>query len=117
MSANPVLDQLNSQVAAFPTRASGEELYDYVGRFAARFSSSDRDALAAAMTDWLILRNEPKTMLAVQITSDLQLVEVRPELEALLMEIREGRVFLPFYAKPIEAALLSLQITRGHGVT
>ena len=108
MSTNPVLDQLNSEVAAFPTRASGEELYDYVGRLAARILSTNREALAAAMADWLKLRMEPKTMLAVQIASDLRLVEVRPELESLLNDVLESRVFLPYYAKPIEATLLKL---------
>lgn len=108
MSSNPVLDQLNSEVATFPARASGEELYDYIGRLSARILSKNREGLAAAMIDWLELRSEPKTMLAVQIASDLRLAETRPALESFLNDVREGRVFLPYYAKPIEATLLKL---------
>lgn len=108
MSSNPVLDQLNSEVAAFPARASGEELYDYIRRLSGRILSKNRAELAAAMVDWLELRSEPKTMLAVQIASDLRLAELKPALESFLNDVREGRIFLPYYAKAIEATLQKL---------
>mgnify|MGYP003392833049 CR=1 FL=1 len=108
MNINPVLDQLNSEVAAFPERASGEELYDYVGRVAARFAAAERESLAEAVVTWLKLRSEPKTMLAVQIASDLRLIEVRPDVQSLLNDVHAGRAFIPYYARPIEAALKNI---------
>lgn len=108
MSGNAVLDHLNAEAAAFPSRVSGEEFYSYMGRLAARYLQSDRQELTSALTNWLLLRTEPKTMLAVQIAKDLRLNEVKPELESLLTDIHNGRAFLPYYSKVVEAVIMVL---------
>ena len=44
-------------------------------------------------------------MIAVDIASKLYLNELRPEIEKLLVDVEQGKAFLPFYARPIKAAL------------
>ena len=100
-----LLQILNSEVTEFPTRASGEQLYEHIGNIAARYARTERSALVAALTNWLLLRLEPKTMIAIDIAGKLQLTELRPEIERLLIDIEQGRVFMPFYARPIKAVL------------
>ena len=105
MMRSTALEQLNAELFAFPSRASGEELYEKISRLARRIEVADREQLVSALFAWLKSRSEPKTMLALQIASDLRIVEVRSEIESLLKDVQIGRSFLPYYAKPIEAAL------------
>lgn len=103
--ANDLLQLLDDEVAGFPSRASGEQGYEYVNMIAARYVHSERPMLVAALTEWLLLRSESKTMLAVDIAGKLHLTELRPALEELLMDVEQGKAFKQFYARPIKAAL------------
>lgn len=103
--ATNLLDILDFELEEFPDRASGEQLYEYIGKQAARYSKSDRSELVVALMEWLKLRSEPKTMIALDIAGNLRLSELRPEIEMLLRDVEQGKVFLPFYAKPIRAVL------------
>ncbi len=105
MMMNDLLQLLNGEVAEFPSRASGEEGYEYINKIAGRYVTSERQKLVAALTSWLQLRSEPKTMIAVDVASKLHLNELRPEIEKLLVDVEQGKAFLPFYARPIKAAL------------
>lgn len=102
---NDLLQLLDDEVAGFPSRASGEQGYEYINKIAARYVQSERPMLVAALTEWLLLRSEPKTMLAVDIAGKLHLTELRPALEKLLVDVEQGKAFKPFYARPIKAVL------------
>jgi hypothetical protein len=103
--ANYILQILDSEVAGFPSRASGEQGYEFINRIAARYVKSERSMLIAALTDWLLLRSEPKTMIALDIAGNLNLTELRSEIEKLLEDVQNGIVFMPFYSRPIEVVL------------
>ena len=103
--ATDLLQILDAEVAGFPSRASGEQGYEYINKIAARYVKSERSNLVAALTSWLQLRSEPKTMIAVDIAGKLSLNELRIEIEKLLVDVEQGKVFLPFYARPIKAML------------
>lgn len=105
MMTNNVLQILDAEVAGFPSRASGEQGYEYINKIAARYVTSERQKLVAALSTWLHLRSEPKTMIAVDVAGKLRLSELRSELEKLLVDVEQGKAFLPFYARPIKAAL------------
>ena len=100
-----ILQVLDAEVAGFPDRASGEQLYEHINKIAARYTESERMALIAALSNWLQLRSEPKTMIAVDVSGRLCLSELRTEIENLLTDIEQRKAFLPFYAKPIKKVL------------
>ena len=103
-----LLKILDAEVAAFPNRASGEQLYEHINKIAACYVVAERQKLVAALAEWLVLRSEPKTMIAVDIVGKQHLSELRPALENLLQDVQTGSVFMPFYARPIKIALAAL---------
>ncbi len=105
MTANEIKGWLEDELANFPDRASGEELYTYLTRRTADLLETDREALVEALTAWLHLRAEPRTMLAVEMAAKHRLIELRAEVSALLDAVRDGEAFKPFYDRPILSAL------------
>lgn len=87
---------------------SGEYLEEHILMNARRFLIEDRQALIEVLQHWLSLRSEPKTMLAVVVTRELKLIELKSQLEELKKEVQAGKVFLPFYADSINEALAIL---------
>jgi hypothetical protein len=102
---NILLQLLDAEVAGFPTRASGEQGYEYMNNIVARYAVSEREELIAARKEWLLLRSEPKTMLAVDIAGKQHLRELLPELQQFLADVEQGKAFKPFYARPIQKAI------------
>lgn len=100
-----LLHVLDAEVASFPSRASGEQLYEHINKMAARYVASERRELVDALKEWLLLRSEPKTMLAVDIAGKLHLTELRPALEEVLVDVEQGKAFKSFYTRPIKAVL------------
>jgi hypothetical protein len=104
-----LLQLFESELSAYPHRASGAELYEYFNRMAARHVGTARPALVTALRAWILLKSEPRTMLAIDIAHKLRLTELRPEIERLLADVEQGKAFLSFYARPIRNALLAIE--------
>jgi hypothetical protein len=105
MTPGEVLVWLESELSEFPERAAGEELYEFLVCRTESLSRTDRTALIRALASWLILRSEPRTMLAVEIAAAHRLSELRGEIQSLLSDVQQGRAFGPHYATPIGSAL------------
>ena len=105
MTTNHLEQWLNSEVDDFPSRLSGEDLYEFVVRLSREISEDSREDFVIAMTNWLRLRSEPKTMLAVELIACHRLSELTTELEALLDDVSKGVAFKPFYDAPIKKTL------------
>lgn len=110
MTAEEILTWLEEEVANYPERAAGEELYRYLVQRTALLVRSDRQSLVEALTMWLRLRTEsgPQTMLALEIAATHHLFELRNEIENLLNDIRAGKAFLPYYEQWATRALEQL---------
>ena len=93
---------LNRIIEEFPSRASGEDLYEHLRKVSKPLVEKSREDFSTAMMKWLALRSEPKTMLAVELIGIYQLSELDRELEILRKEISEGLVFKSFYVKEID---------------
>lgn len=98
-------ETLDYAVENFPSRASGEDLYEYINKLAIKLILKSRPEFIVVMIHWIQLRSEPKTMLAVDIAGNNQLGELRGSIEELLKDVNEGKAFKPFYEKPITKAL------------
>jgi hypothetical protein len=107
MAAEEIRMWLEEEVANYPERASGEELYRYLVRRTAPLVETDRQALVKALASWLQLREEsgPQTILALEIAANHHLSELRDEIEKLLNDVRAGKAFLPYYEQWVTRAL------------
>jgi len=108
MTGEEIRAWLDDEIANFPERASGEELYAYLTRRTLGVAQTDRAAFAEALSAWLQLRSEPRTMLAVDLAAKHRLTELRSEIADLLDDVRDGEAFKPFYDRPIQEALEQL---------
>jgi len=108
-----ILKWLDSEVDSFPERASGEEFYEYFEKIAERAIEEDRNSFVDAMMQWLLLRAEPKTMIAVEMVGKYRVFELKEELEKLLSDVITGKVFKLFYERPIKRSLDKLKIDLG----
>jgi hypothetical protein len=77
--------------------------------------TTDRSSLVEALREWLLLRNDPRTMIAVRAAGELCLKDLRPTIQGLRKEISEGLLWphLPsggrrFYLSRVDNALESL---------
>jgi hypothetical protein len=71
--------------------------------------AGDREGVVEVMRDWLLLRREPQTMLAVTAIMREHLTELVLEIEALRMDVLTGSVFPRFYLGRIDEALSSVK--------
>ncbi len=113
MSACEATTWLEGELKGFPERAGGEELYRFFVRITGKPLSTDaedRQALIDALREWLGVRTEPRTMLAVEIAAAHGLSELRHDIELLLSDVKAGKAFLPFYSQTIEKALQRMSV-------
>ena len=108
MSACEATAWLESELKGFQERAGGEELYRFfvsITRKPLSTDAEDRQAIVDALHEWLGMRTEPRTMLAVEIAAAHGLSELRSDIGVLLDDVKAGKAFLPFYSQNIEKAL------------
>ncbi len=108
MNSAEIMTWLEEELAVFPERASGEELYTYLFKRTIPLVELDRESFVTALSEWLNLRSEPRTMLAVEIATKHHLKELRDDIEKLLNDVEKGRAFKSYYNDPIRDALQKL---------
>ncbi len=81
---------------------SGEYLEEHVLIRAKRIVRNDRPNLIEVLREWLALRTEPKTMLAVVVARELRLTELKQDLANLSTEINTKKTFPAFYCDEID---------------
>lgn len=109
MSKDDILAMLASDLNDPGSQKSGEYLEAHVLRHARSALASDRGGLVDAMRQWLELRREPQTMLAVSVAQETELQELAPDIERLLAEVVAGQIFQPYYADALSAAVTRLR--------
>ena len=108
MTKQEILKWLEGEVQGYPERATGNECEDFIVRLAGRVVQSDRHELVEAMRHWIIERSK-RTLLAVRIAAEHKLLELKPDIERLLEDVRAGRAFSPYYEEFITPALKGIQ--------
>ncbi|MCO6455263.1 MAG: hypothetical protein J5I93_08175 [Pirellulaceae bacterium] len=109
MSKDDILAMLASDLNDPGSQKSGEYLEEHVLRQARSAVASDRVGLVEAMRQWLELRREPETMLAVSVAEETELQELAPDIDRLLAEVVAGQVFQPYYADALRTAVARLR--------
>lgn len=83
----------------------GEYLYADINKRAKKLIFSDRNGIIDVCKYWISLREEPYTLLAVDVIMNLKIVELRPELEYLKKDIESEKSFRPYYNELVDNAL------------
>lgn len=96
---------LDSEIEDYPWRASGEELYEYIRKKVAPYVTEERNEVVEALREWIDLRKEPHTMIAVDLAAKFNISEVSSDIDLLLMDVKKGKVFKEFYERPIKDSL------------
>jgi hypothetical protein len=108
MTKQEIIEWLDGEVEGYPPRATGNECGQFVTRLAARVVESDRNELVAAMREWITQRDK-RTLLAMNIAVDLKLLELKPDIQRLLEDVRANRAFSPYYEEFITPALKRIE--------
>lgn len=96
MTKEDVLSILETDISDPGSYKSGEYLEEHILKHARQIVNMDRSSLIEVLREWLNLRCEPRTMLAVTIARQLGLREIRSDIEFLRKDILEKKVF-PFF--------------------
>ena len=105
MSKIDFLDVLQTAVNDPGSFKSGECLEEHVLGNARKFLVSDWVGLIEALCEWISMKREPQTMLAISVAKELKLREIRYVIEDLRQEVSVGKVFPKFYLRDIDEAL------------
>lgn len=113
MTKDEALTWLYNELSRLDERDSAIDMYRHMVNMTRAKTETDRRGLAAALHEWMLLRKEPETMLALEIGSAHNLVELRPEMEALLSDVRDGKAFRPYYEQYVMRALARMGESKG----
>lgn len=108
MTTEEIKAWLNGEIENYPDRSDAEDLYAYMIRLVDRILPIYRSELIAVLKDWIQLHTPTKTNLVLEITHIYHLTELREDLERLLNDVKDGRVFKNYYYKDIERVLKKL---------
>jgi hypothetical protein len=109
MSKEDILRAFETHLTDPGAMKSGEYLEAHILAHARSVAARERDSLVEVLRDWLLMTNEPRTMLAVRVAKELRLGELSPYLENLKDRIEAGKAFLPFYRRRVDDALKVLR--------
>ncbi|MDQ3565513.1 MAG: hypothetical protein M3436_15785 [Pseudomonadota bacterium] len=109
MSKESILLDFESDLEDPGSLKSGEYLGAHVLAHARSAAAKEKDTLVEVLRDWLLITNEPRTMLAVRVAKELRLRELTPHLENLRNRIETGEAFFPFYLQWVDEALRVLR--------
>lgn len=120
MTAAEVTKLIEKTLAALPERMSGNEANPHVAERLKSLLSTDRENVVSALKSYLAFRvpaaqrkpedavPEARIWTALDVAEELSLVELRPEIEALVADVRDGKVFLPIHEKSVAKYLQRL---------
>lgn len=112
MTTRQFREWMKDGAEAFPERRSEAGLRRYLTVRVQSEVKEDRRPIDEVMRDWLSLRSEPKTMLAVRVAAAFELAELRHDIESLLRDVQRGagfdRPLKSLYEQLISTALAKL---------
>jgi len=109
MTTNDVTDLIEDTLASLPERMSGNEANEHVARKLRELAIHHRAALLGALESFLAFRvtaaertsedavHEARLWLALDVAEQLGLSELKPKIEILVADVRNGRVLLPVH--------------------
>jgi hypothetical protein len=108
VSKEDILTEFEIEFEKTASDKNGEYLFINISKKAKKLIAKDRPGIIDVCKEWLSLRKEPYTLLAVDIIKNLKISELRPELIQLKKDIESGRTFQLFYVGLINLAIKAI---------
>jgi hypothetical protein len=109
MTKDDVLRILETDFTDPGSYKSGEYLAEHIFWHIGLLIQNERQYIIEILNDWLNLRIEPHTMLAVRTADKFDVSELVPQIKALKHEIENGNSFPRYYIQRIDKALMKLE--------
>ncbi len=108
MGKGEVLAALETDLSDPGSLKSGEYLEEHVLRRARQIVANDRSGLVEVLEDWILLRAEPRTALAVSVAKTLRMRELRELIVALREDVAQGKALWPHYLRGLDETIKAL---------
>ena len=121
MTKEEVLNSIEYQINLMHPRTSGEDVLSDLTLTLRPILLNERQALNGALRDYLSFRirkegryptdyiSEARIWMALGLAEALNLTELIPDVERLLVDVKKGRIFLPIYTEMIEKQLNNMR--------
>jgi hypothetical protein len=109
MTKDDVLRILETDFTDPGSYKSGEYLEEHIFWHIELLIQNERRHIIEILNDWLNMRIEPHTMLAVDVAGKFEISELVPQILELRHEIESGKSFLRYYVQRIDKALIKLE--------
>ena len=109
MTSKEIISWIEKEADMYPSRATGNEANDWLARRIVWLIESHRAELVSAFSSWIKLRDEFRTMFAVDMAEKYHLTELSEDIKDLLNDVKNRKAFLPYYAEPITDVLNELE--------
>jgi hypothetical protein len=115
-----LLKLIEESLQDLPERMSGNEANQIISDWLWPLAFTNRDTVIGALRDLLSFRVSPcqrvrfdaiaesRMWLALHVAEDLNLIELRPDIELLLVDVRAGKALHPIHEKSVAAYLKAL---------
>ncbi len=107
MTKEEVLVAFEADIRRMDIR-QGELTTEDIKKTANTLISKDRTGVIEALRYWLQLRESGPTVTACIVIADINIPELKPDLECLKAEIESGKTFHPSYLYWVDSALKNI---------
>jgi 5-formyltetrahydrofolate cyclo-ligase len=123
MTKSEVTELIEETLAALPERMSGNEANPLVAEKLRSLITTDRKSVIEALKSYLAFRVSPeqrkpedavpeaRIWMALDVAERLSLIELRPEIQSLVGDVRNRKVFLPVHEKSVARYLQRLSVS------
>jgi hypothetical protein len=108
MSKEEVLAEFDRDITNQGYKPDGNIIYRIIFQHAAQLILTDRLGVIDALRYWLLLRDDPFTVFAINLIQDLVIKELKPDLEKLRNDIESRNTLLPYYNEWVDRALKAI---------
>jgi hypothetical protein len=124
MTKDEIINYIEEMLSSFPIRMSGNEINPRVANKLRGLAVSDRPSLLEALRQYLSFRVSPtkrqpedarpeaRLWLALDVSEYLELYELKPDIESLLQDIRNGKTLLPVYENMVARHLQKISANK-----
>jgi hypothetical protein len=108
MSKEEVLEELDALLNKYENDKDGMYVQHLLLDLTKELIIKDRPGVVGALRHWLNLREGGLTVAAMNLIADINIPELKPELECLRKEIESRKIFLPDYVYWVDRALKAI---------
>lgn len=96
---------LERELSLYPSRSSTGDFFNFALEKCREIKEASPDELVRVLREWILLEDKIKSVLAIELSVELGIGEVDGEISNLLVKVKNGLLWQPYYAAHIERIL------------